>query len=168
MFIPSLSHIYITPVLWLFLQTSSLGPLITTSMHSSTTFLQSSPTYAKIHCSCDKVYHKQEVHFLLYILCQIVTWQYIISLIHWIKINHVMLWMIMIDSCETVHYKLCFFSCLTRYVHGITPLQPVFIRCWGRWEALLGLIRCFTKHICMHVNESAKCTGQGMGRMTNW
>ena len=47
------------------------------------------------------------------------------------------------------------FSCLTRYVHGMKALQPVFLRCWGRWEAL---------HICMHVNELAKCTGQGMGR----
>jgi len=26
--------------------------------------------------NCDKVYHKQEVHILLYILGQIVTWQY--------------------------------------------------------------------------------------------
>ena len=62
----------------------------------------------------------------------------------------------------------CFLLCLTRYVRGITALQHVFLRCWGRWEALLGLISCFTKHICMHVNEFAKCTGQGMGRMTNW
>ena len=30
-----------------------------------------------IHCSCDKVNHIQEVRFLLYILGQIVTWQYI-------------------------------------------------------------------------------------------
>ena len=96
MFILLMSHIYITPVLWLFLQISSLRPLITTSVIS------------------------------------------------------------------------CFLSCLTRYVHEITALQPVHIRGWGRWEALLGLIRCFTKHICMHVNELAKWTGQGTGRMTNW
>jgi len=32
---------------------------------------------AEIHCSCDKVYHKQKVRFLLYILGKIVTWQYI-------------------------------------------------------------------------------------------
>jgi len=25
-------------------------------------------------CLCDKVYHKQEVHFLLYLLDQSVTW----------------------------------------------------------------------------------------------
>ena len=31
------------------------------------------PIFAKIHCSCDKVYQKQEVRFLLYILGQIVT-----------------------------------------------------------------------------------------------
>ena len=42
------------------------------SMHSSTNF-ESPPTFAEIHCSRDKVYHKQEVHNLLYILGQIVT-----------------------------------------------------------------------------------------------
>jgi len=31
---------------------------------------------AGVHCSCDKVNHKQEVRFLLYLLSQIVTWQY--------------------------------------------------------------------------------------------
>ena len=36
-----------------------------------------SPTIVEIHCSCDKVDHKQEVRFLLYILGQIFTWQYI-------------------------------------------------------------------------------------------
>jgi len=41
-------------------------------MHGSTIF-QSLPTFAEIHCSCDKVYHKQEVRFLLYIIGQIVT-----------------------------------------------------------------------------------------------
>jgi len=30
-----------------------------------------------IRCSCDKVYDKQKVRFLFYILSQIVTWQYI-------------------------------------------------------------------------------------------
>jgi len=33
-------------------------------------------TFAVSHCSCDKVYHKREVRFLLYFLGQIVTWQY--------------------------------------------------------------------------------------------
>ena len=46
------------------------------SMHSFTMF-SSTPTFAKSHCLCDKVYHKQEVRFLLYIVGQIVTWQYI-------------------------------------------------------------------------------------------
>jgi len=46
-------------------------------MHGYTIVL-ASPTFAEIHCSCDKVYLKQEVHFLLYvILGQIVIWQYI-------------------------------------------------------------------------------------------
>ena len=34
-------------------------------------------TFSEIHCSCDKVYHKQEERFLFYILGQIVIWQYI-------------------------------------------------------------------------------------------
>ena len=43
-------------------------------MHGSTNF-KSTLTFAEIHCLCDKVYHKQEVRFLLYLLGQIVTWQ---------------------------------------------------------------------------------------------
>jgi len=50
--------------------------LIRYLMHSSTHF-QSPPTFVEIYCSCDKVYHKQEVHIILYILGQIVTWQHI-------------------------------------------------------------------------------------------
>jgi len=46
------------------------------TMHSSTN-LKSSPTFAEIHCSCNKVYYKQELHILLCILGQIVAWQYI-------------------------------------------------------------------------------------------
>jgi len=42
-----------------------LPPLVM-PMHSSAKFL--SPTFAVFHCSCDKVYHKQEVRFLLYLL----------------------------------------------------------------------------------------------------
>jgi len=41
-------------------------------MHGSTN-IQSPSTFAEIHCSCDKIYHKQEVRFLLYIVGQIVT-----------------------------------------------------------------------------------------------
>jgi len=41
-------------------------------MHSST-IVKSLPIFVEIHCSCEKVYHKQEVRFLLYILGQIVT-----------------------------------------------------------------------------------------------
>ena len=41
-------------------------------MHSCANF-QSPPTYVVILCSCDKVYHKQEVCILLYLLGQIVT-----------------------------------------------------------------------------------------------
>jgi len=37
--------------------------------------LRSSPLLVHAFCSCDKVNHKQEVRFLLYLLGQIVTWQ---------------------------------------------------------------------------------------------
>ena len=45
-------------------------------MHGSKSF-QSPSTFAEIQCSCDRVYHKQEVRFLLYLLGQIITRQYI-------------------------------------------------------------------------------------------
>jgi len=45
-------------------------------MHCSTYF-KYPPTFAELHCLCDKVYHKQEVRFLLYVLGPIVTRQYI-------------------------------------------------------------------------------------------
>ena len=41
-------------------------------MHGSTKF-KCPPSFAEIHCSRDKVYHKQEVRFLLYIIGKIVT-----------------------------------------------------------------------------------------------
>jgi len=44
----------------------------TPRMHGST-FFKSLPTFAEIHCSCDKVDHKQEIRFLLYILGLVVT-----------------------------------------------------------------------------------------------
>jgi len=44
-------------------------------MDSSTNF-QAPPHAAYFLWSCDKVYHKQEVCFLLYFLGQIVSWQY--------------------------------------------------------------------------------------------
>ena len=34
-----------------------------------------SPPLSVLFCSCDKVYHKQNVRFLLYLLGLIVTWQ---------------------------------------------------------------------------------------------
>jgi len=46
-----------------------------TVMDSSTN-VQAPPQAAYFHWSCDKVYHKQEVCFLLYFLGQIVGWQY--------------------------------------------------------------------------------------------
>ena len=48
--------------------------VLVNALNGSTKF-KSPPTFAEIHCSCDNVYHKQEVRFLLYILGQIVTWQ---------------------------------------------------------------------------------------------
>jgi len=50
----------------------SLAILKNKSMHGSTNFL-SPPTFAEIHCSCNKVYHKQELRFLLFIPGQNVT-----------------------------------------------------------------------------------------------
>ena len=44
------------------------------SMHSSTIF--QSPHLSVAIPLCVKVYHKQEIYFLLYLLVQIVTWQY--------------------------------------------------------------------------------------------
>jgi len=41
-------------------------------------------------CSCNKVYDKQEVRFLLCLLGQLVTWQSL-PLIHLIKIHHLIL-----------------------------------------------------------------------------
>jgi len=42
----------------------------------SFTIFQAPPQAAYFIWSCDKVYHKQEVFFLLYFLGQIVSWQY--------------------------------------------------------------------------------------------
>jgi len=55
-------------------------------MHSSTIF-QAPPIAVDFFWSCDKVYHKQEVCFLLLFIGQIDN----IILIYWIKIYHVLL-----------------------------------------------------------------------------
>ena len=57
-------------------------------MDSSTNF-QAPPQVAYFLWSCDKVYYKQEVCFLLYFLGQIVSWQYIHNLLD--KIDHIQL-----------------------------------------------------------------------------
>jgi len=44
-------------------------------LDNSTNF-QPLPQAAYFLWYCDKIYHKQEVCFLLYFLCQIVSWQY--------------------------------------------------------------------------------------------
>jgi len=44
-------------------------------MHSSANF-QAPPIFVVFYCSCDKVHHKKEVCFLLYLLGQTVTRQY--------------------------------------------------------------------------------------------
>jgi len=49
--------------------------ILTRRKHSFTNF-QAPPNAVDFLWSCDKVYHKQEVNFLLYFLGQIVTWQY--------------------------------------------------------------------------------------------
>jgi len=54
-------------------------------MHSSAN-VQSPPLSAVFICVCDKVSHKQEAGFLLFLLGQIVN----ITLIHWIKIDRVL------------------------------------------------------------------------------
>ena len=60
------------------------------SLMDSSTNVQAPPQAAYFLLSCDKVYHKQEVYFLLYFLGQIVSSDNII-LIYWIKIDHVQL-----------------------------------------------------------------------------
>jgi len=64
-------------------------------MHNFST-LQSSPLFVVFLWSCDKVYHKQEVRFLLYLLGQAVTLHYNPYL--FIKIDNELLYMIMTDS----------------------------------------------------------------------
>ena len=51
-------------------------------MDSSTSF-QAPPQAAYSLWSCDKVYYKQEVCFLLYVLGQIVSWQYNPNMLDW-------------------------------------------------------------------------------------
>jgi len=58
--------------------------------------LQSPPLSVHFFCSCDKVYHKQKVCFLLYTSDFYLT--ITITLIVWIIIDHVLWWMIKIDS----------------------------------------------------------------------
>ena len=67
-------------------------------MHSSAT-LQSPPSVL-FFCLCDKVHRKHEVRFLLYLLGQIVIWQYNPYPLD--EIDHALFRMIMIDSCRTV------------------------------------------------------------------
>ena len=55
-------------------------------MHSSEK-IQSSPLYVLDFCLCDKVYHKQEVCFL-FVFTRSEGHLTIITLIHWIKIDH--------------------------------------------------------------------------------
>jgi len=45
-------------------------------MHSSTN-VQAPPNEVDFLWSCDKFYYKHEVRFLLYLLRQLVNWQYI-------------------------------------------------------------------------------------------
>jgi len=74
-----------TPMLWINAFTVvTLRPVIYNGKHVNFKHVNAwfhiflkSPTFAEFHCSCDKVYHKQKVRFLLYILGQIVTGQYI-------------------------------------------------------------------------------------------
>ena len=97
-----------------------------TPIHSSAK-LDSSPLSVRFFCSCDKVYHKLEVRFLLYLLGQIVPWQS--TLIHWIQIDHVLLTMIMIDSWETVY---SFSWVVTKRCFRLQTLFP-FSWCFTVW-----------------------------------
>ena len=56
-------------------QASNSNIIMGMTIDSSTHF-QAPPQAAYFLWSCDKVYHKQEVCFLLYFLGQIVSWQY--------------------------------------------------------------------------------------------
>ena len=57
--------------------------------------LISSP-FCTLFYLCDMIDHHEDLNFVLYLLGQIVTWQ-IITLIHWIKIDHLLLKMIMMN-----------------------------------------------------------------------
>ena len=54
---------------------SYLSTLEIKTMHSSAIF-QAPPISVVFYCPCDNFYHKQKVSFLLYLLGQIVTYQY--------------------------------------------------------------------------------------------
>ena len=56
-------------------QASNSNIIMRMTIDSSTHF-QAPPQAAYFLWSCDKVYHKQEVCFLLFFLGQIVSWQY--------------------------------------------------------------------------------------------
>jgi len=60
--------------------------------------------------SCEEVYHKQEVCFILsfYVIMSPGN----INLIFWIKIDLVLLYMLMIDICRSIH---CYFSATCKY-----------------------------------------------------
>jgi len=63
----------------------------TSTIHSSAT-IQSPPLSLLSLCTCDNVYHKQEVRFLLYLLCTRSNCHLIIiTPVNWTKIKQVLL-----------------------------------------------------------------------------
>jgi len=74
-------------------------------MHSSAIF-QAPPIYVVLFVSCGKVYHKQEVHVMNAFFCIYLDRSSLDNIfrIHWIKLDHVLLKMIMIDSWGTVQH----------------------------------------------------------------
>jgi len=65
---------------------------------------QASPIAVVFLCSCDKVYHKQKTYVCFFCIYKVRLSPDNITLIHWINIGHVLLQMIMIDSCGSVHW----------------------------------------------------------------
>ena len=97
-------------------------------MHVSAHF-PSSPDSVVFFWSRNKVYHKHEVRVLLYLLGQLSHDN--ITLIHWITINHVLLYMIMITSCGTVLW----------YSDGLQNLRSYFNPKWNLFYVYLAALK---------------------------
>ena len=72
------------------------------AMHSSAK-LQSPPLSVLLFCSCDKVHHKQKIRFLVFTKSDSELTN--ITLLNWFKIEHTLVFILMINSCKTVRSR---------------------------------------------------------------